>query len=73
MLERLRSEPGRYEPRTKATGSRTATFSATAAMVAQLVALRPGPTRWFHHDALGSTRALSNASGAVVGTFTYGP
>ena len=42
-------------------------------MVAQLVALRPGPTRWFHHDALGSTRALSNASGAVVGTFTYGP
>ena len=42
-------------------------------MVAQLVALWPGPTRWFHHDALGSTRALSNASGAVVGTFTYGP
>jgi hypothetical protein len=42
-------------------------------MVAQLVALRPGPTRWFNHDALGSSRALSNASGAVVGTFTYGP
>ena len=28
---------------------------------------------WFHHDRIGSTRAITNASGIVVGTFTYNP
>lgn len=28
---------------------------------------------WYHHDRLGSTRALTNNSGAVVGAFTYDP
>jgi RHS repeat-associated protein len=28
---------------------------------------------WFHHDQLGSTRSLTNAAGAVVGTATYDP
>ena len=26
---------------------------------------------WYHHDQLGSTRALTNSTGTVVGTFTY--
>lgn len=29
--------------------------------------------RWYHHDQLGSTRALTNTSGDVVATFTYSP
>ena len=28
---------------------------------------------WFHHDRLGSTRALTDNTGAVVGSFTYDP
>jgi RHS repeat-associated protein len=30
-----------------------------------------GTALWFHHDQLGSTRALTNQLGAVVATFTY--
>ena len=29
--------------------------------------------RWYHHDQLGSTRALTNAAGDVIGTYTYTP
>lgn len=29
--------------------------------------------RWYHHDQLGSTRALTDASGAVIGTFAWSP
>lgn len=32
-----------------------------------------GTTQWFFHDQLGSTRALTNAAGAVGGTWTYDP
>jgi RHS repeat-associated protein len=28
---------------------------------------------WYHHDQLGSTRAITNSSGAVVASYTYGP
>lgn len=28
---------------------------------------------WYHHDRLGSTRALTDNTGAVAGTFTYDP
>jgi RHS repeat-associated protein len=30
-----------------------------------------GVATWYHHDQLGSTRSLTNASGAVVATATY--
>jgi RHS repeat-associated protein len=30
-----------------------------------------GNATWFHHDQLGSTRLLTDAAGAAVGTFTY--
>ena len=30
-----------------------------------------GAVTYYHHDQLGSTRALTSATGAVVGTFTY--
>lgn len=29
--------------------------------------------RWYHHDQVGSTRALTDAAGTVMGTFTYNP
>lgn len=32
-----------------------------------------GTVRYYHQDTLGSTRALSDESGAAVGTFTYTP
>lgn len=32
-----------------------------------------GTPSYYHHDQLGSTRALTDASGAVTGTFTYSP
>jgi RHS repeat-associated protein len=32
-----------------------------------------GVPTFFHHDVQGSTRALSNASGALVATYTYDP
>ena len=32
-----------------------------------------GTVLHYHHDQLGSTRALTNASGAVVASFTYDP
>ena len=32
-----------------------------------------GVVTYYHHDQLGSTRAMTNASGAVVATFTYDP
>ncbi|HZQ27271.1 MAG TPA: RHS repeat-associated core domain-containing protein, partial [Acidimicrobiales bacterium] len=32
-----------------------------------------GTTQWFFHDQLGSTRALTDSSGAVVGTWSYDP
>jgi len=28
---------------------------------------------WLHHDQLGSTRLITNSSGAVTGTYTYNP
>jgi len=33
--------------------------------------LQDGTVRYFHHDAHGSTRALTNQSGEVVATYTY--
>ncbi len=30
-----------------------------------------GTVRWFHHDQLGSTTSLTNASGATVQSYTY--
>lgn len=32
-----------------------------------------GNATWHHHDQYGSTRALTNSTGAVVATFTYDP
>jgi RHS repeat-associated protein len=32
-----------------------------------------GTTQWLFHDQLGSTRALTDSSGAVVGTWAYDP
>ncbi|MDY0810706.1 colicin E3/pyocin S6 family cytotoxin [Kitasatospora purpeofusca] len=32
-----------------------------------------GGTQWFFHDQLGSTRALTDAAGAVAGTYSYTP
>jgi RHS repeat-associated protein len=32
-----------------------------------------GVVTYLHHDALGSTRLLTNTKGAVVGTMSYGP
>src|SRR5205823_7493841 len=32
-----------------------------------------GTVRWYHHDALGSTRALTSASGQVTATYAYDP
>jgi RHS repeat-associated protein len=32
-----------------------------------------GTATYLHHDQLGSTRILTNSSGAVVGTYRYGP
>lgn len=32
-----------------------------------------GTTHWFFHDQLGSTRALTNSSGSVAGTWAYDP
>ena len=32
-----------------------------------------GQVLYYHHDQLGSTRALTNPSGATVATYTYGP
>jgi RHS repeat-associated protein len=34
---------------------------------------RNGVPTWYHHDQLGSTRRLTDSSGAVVGTATYDP
>lgn len=38
---------------------------------APLAQVTSSGTLYFHQDQLGSTRALTNGSGAVVGTFTY--
>ena len=32
-----------------------------------------GTVRYYHHDALGSTRALTTAAGVVAGTYDYDP
>jgi RHS repeat-associated protein len=32
-----------------------------------------GVPTYYHHDQLGSTRVLTNTSGTVTGTFSYGP
>ena len=32
-----------------------------------------GATLWYHHDQLGSTRVITNASGAGVATYQYDP
>jgi len=32
-----------------------------------------GASTYYHHDQLGSTRVLTNSSGSVTGTFSYGP
>jgi RHS repeat-associated protein len=29
--------------------------------------------RWYHHDQLGSVRALTDGAGAVIGTYSYSP
>lgn len=68
------------------TGARLATttgsISATADLAAILIALKPaqgqslpaqGQILYHHHDQLGSTRALTDANGAVVATYTYDP
>jgi RHS repeat-associated protein len=58
-----------------ASGSRTATFGVGAGLVGELVALRPVAVVpvWFVQDASGSTRALTDVDGAVVGAFSYDP
>jgi RHS repeat-associated protein len=33
----------------------------------------PDTLRWFHHDQLGSTRALTDTAGTTLATFTYTP
>jgi RHS repeat-associated protein len=32
-----------------------------------------GATLWYHHDQLGSTRAITNASGVIQATYQYDP
>ena len=32
-----------------------------------------GTVRWYHHDAIGSTRALTSASGHVTASYAYDP
>lgn len=57
-----------------ATGTRTSTFGRTANLTSAIIAVPRPPTVLFYHpDQLSSTRLLTDAVGAVRGTFTYDP
>ncbi|MGH9083841.1 MAG: RHS repeat-associated core domain-containing protein [Acidimicrobiales bacterium] len=48
----------------------------TGAVLADIAAPASGGTetlRWYHHDQLGSTRALTDNTGAIIATYTYSP
>ncbi|MGH2866497.1 MAG: RHS repeat-associated core domain-containing protein [Solirubrobacteraceae bacterium] len=53
------------------TGSRKATFNTAANLTAVLVALPAPVVLYLHHDQLGSTRMLTDGTGAVKGTLSY--
>lgn len=58
-----------------ATGTRHLAYTApTASIEAIMLALKPAPTPmlWYHHDQLGSIRALTNNHAETVATYTYG-
>jgi RHS repeat-associated protein len=58
------------------TGPRTATYTSSGSPNLQgiLLALRPtDPVLYYHHDQLGSTRALTDNHGTVVAAWTYDP
>jgi RHS repeat-associated protein len=60
---------------TGATGDMTVTYSSTQPLAGLLLALKPAPgaTSHYHHDQLGSVRAITNSTGSVVATYTYDP
>src|SRR5581483_5766795 len=73
VADEVLSSPGSAGPRT-ASLSPAATAASTD-LTAVAVALRPAwtPVLYYHQDQLGSTRALTDATGAVVATATYDP
>jgi RHS repeat-associated protein len=58
-----------------ATGDKTVTYSSNQPLAGILIALRAalGATSYYHHDQLGSIRAVTNSAGAVLATYTYDP
>jgi RHS repeat-associated protein len=56
------------------TGTRTVTSSGAGPVAGQLLALRRAPdTLYYQHDQQGSTRLLTDPTGAISATFTYDP
>ena len=54
------------------TGSKSVSFGQSAELMGATLALRPPPTAYFYHqDQLGSTRAITDPTGAVVATYSY--
>ena len=58
-----------------ATGSRTATLTASGDLTGVLLALRPAPANAYYYqgDQLGSTRLVTDQSGAIAATYSYDP
>ena len=58
-----------------ATGSRTATVTASGDLTGVLLALRPAPANAYYYqgDQLGSTRLVTDQSGAIAATYSYDP